>query len=891
MKVVKPQTLSLLHRVVDDARQPRLVIVVLGFFAFGRERLLPEAWLWKFAANELEQGATLDECLPKTRSEVLVAGRCFAHGSTPTRASYVRVKLGAIDKRLSVLGDRRWVDGVPTDPEPFAEMPVTWARAFGGRGYAPNPLGKGHPPTPHMRSAFPLPNVELWGKLVRGPAETPAPAGLLPIDPGWPQRLAKAGTYDAAWQRDRFPGFAADVDPAYFNAAPDDQQIEGCFRSGEAFRVENMHRHRPMLEGRLPELAARALIEQRRRGGGDPELQDVPLRLDTVWLFPHAERGIVAFRGVLPVAEDDAADVVTILVAAEAPSARRTREEYRAELERRRDPDKGFLHGLTDKGLVPEWPAASGPPLPEERNEMQELLATERLQEKHGQDGAERQRVDAMAQARALLVAEGLDPDAHLPRLEPPGPLPDPTDVEAVLARIEKEEQQAEARAAELEAMRVQMESDARRACEEAGADYDAVVAHAKQDAARPPKPHADEELTRLRGVLAEAREHGAEAQELEEKLSSGELEAMLREADRANLEMYRMGADTMDAPPATQGEEAIRQRELVRTRIAAGESLEGADLTGVDLSGIDVQGGRFDGALLAGAHMPDVHAAGSTWFGAVLAHADLGGADLREARLNGANLGGAKLARARLGKADLTGAVLRHADLSETDLSASMLRDADLSGANLAGASFRDAQLPEQTFLKANLQGASFAGAVLAKSNFIEADLSGVDFTGAELELVTFVGCRLDGANFAKARGAKMHAVNSCSFAKVDFRGAVLTGAFLRGSNLRDAVLEGADLRSADLSECTLTGARLRRANARDAMLVRSDLTGADLMGTDLLGAILSKAKLQGADLRLANLFRADLSRVELDEDTNILGANVKQARIWPKRANHGPL
>jgi len=41
----------------------------------------------------------------------------------------------------------------------------------------------------------------------------------------WTPRLARAGTYDDAWARDRWPHLPDDFDFAYWNAAPDDQQI------------------------------------------------------------------------------------------------------------------------------------------------------------------------------------------------------------------------------------------------------------------------------------------------------------------------------------------------------------------------------------------------------------------------------------------------------------------------------------------------------------------------------------------------------------------------------------------------------------------------------------------------------------------------------------------
>ena len=58
-------------------------------------------------------------------------------------------------------------------------------------------------------------------RLVRTKADKPAPVGFGPIDQTWPVRMRKAGTYDAEWLETRFPGFAADIDWTFFNAAPE----------------------------------------------------------------------------------------------------------------------------------------------------------------------------------------------------------------------------------------------------------------------------------------------------------------------------------------------------------------------------------------------------------------------------------------------------------------------------------------------------------------------------------------------------------------------------------------------------------------------------------------------------------------------------------------------
>ena len=247
-----------------------------AFFPFAAPGALgSEVAMWKFAAEELGADTPLDFAAPKPRGEVLLTAKAFPRGGTARPACSVRVRLGAVDKTLYVVGDRRWRHGAATDPEPFTQMPITWANAFGGAGHAPNPLGKGHESTRDGRGENqPLPNIEDPKRLVSSPNDRPLPAGFGPYDLTWPQRYSKIGTYDAKWLADRYPGFAADFDPGFFNAAPADQQIEGYFRGDEAFTLENLHPDKPVLEGRLPAIKARIFLNfqgERIRAPGGPD--------------------------------------------------------------------------------------------------------------------------------------------------------------------------------------------------------------------------------------------------------------------------------------------------------------------------------------------------------------------------------------------------------------------------------------------------------------------------------------------------------------------------------------------------------------------------------------------------------------------------------------------
>ena len=109
-------------------------------------------------------------------------------------------------------------------------------------------------------------------------------------------------------------------------------------------------------------------------------------------------------------------------------------------------------------------------------------------------------------------------------------------------------------------------------------------------------------------------------------------------------------------------------------------------------------------------------------------------GADLREAKLIGANLRGANLFRADLRGANLRGANLFRADLRGADLRGANLFRANPIRADLRGADLEEANLEEANLVIANLKGANLKGANLVIANLKGANLKGANIIRADL-------------------------------------------------------------------------------------------------------------------------------------------------------------
>lgn len=200
------------------------------------------------------------------------------HVEKPSASHTDQDRLMLLDKQLVVHGPRqfrrtgrdRWESQRAL---PANAVPLSYERAFGGASLVKdrdhddngppllnevcyqNPLGCGWRdvrefkllqqvglPVPEFVSApqFEYPNdpiKELYlAEQPTGPLspqqmleavtqEVHRPAGFGALGRAWTPRLQRAGTYDDAWLRERWPGLPKDFDFSYWNGAPADQQL------------------------------------------------------------------------------------------------------------------------------------------------------------------------------------------------------------------------------------------------------------------------------------------------------------------------------------------------------------------------------------------------------------------------------------------------------------------------------------------------------------------------------------------------------------------------------------------------------------------------------------------------------------------------------------------
>lgn len=884
MKTIKPMKVGVLVRPFSHRNRNVLSVALFLYVPFPPARgVLTEPSMWKAVAKDVLD-SVLDVGMPKPRGEWLVDGAAYAPDGAPQPAVRVRARVGEREKTLLVSGDRYWepVSGAASPAQPFTEMPLTWARTWGGADVPHNPLGRGHKPVEGTGGPVHwLPNVELADRRVRRREDTGVAASFAATDIAWPQRMGKAGTYDQTWLERDFPGFAADIDWTMWNSAQPDQWIDGYFRGDETFEFEGMHPSKPVVTGALPPFRGRSFVTRNTPEG--EVFTEVALQLETLRFFPHRERVVMLFRGVTEVTEDDASDVTVFLAACEHSGAPKPVEHYRDAQARRLDKERGGIASLRDSDLMPEGsrvePASAAL---EDRSDMEDITRTEGLL----QQNLRRRKQREVESLRQKLADANFDPDTAIDLSwfnldEDPST---PVDMENLPEEIERMEREGRAREAEAKQRMAAAEADGRKLCEELGLSWDEFRAQGKIAASGPPKSHVREELATLRAAAIEAN-GGEPVPEIEAMFDDQGFSRGLEVLEKRGLEAYRGGAHLQEPAPRLDAAKSRPIRERVAAAHAAGASMRAWDLTGADLSAMDLTGADLTEALcescsFAGSVLDD-----AKLDGAVFAHGDLGGARLHRASMVVANVGRARLCAADLTGANLTDAVAMGTDFSSATLDGCTLERIDLHEALLRGGRFRGAVGHKLVVMGADLRGADFTDADLSESLFHKANAEGAVFERARLVKVALIACDLTRAKLRGAMAENLRCALGTTLAGADLVDATIDMSSMRALDLTGADLSRASMSGADLTEAKLVGARLWRVKAHGTRFLRADLTDAFLQGGDFMEALFTYANVTRADFTGANLFAVDFARIQ-GSVRSLTAALTTRARVMPRRA-----
>lgn len=880
MKTIKPLRLSILTRpYLKDGAQYLAMTAIAMTNLEGERRLFPEPEVWKTLTDELGSDTVFDLGMPKAHAEFLASGFAHTHHQQDKSRCAVSVQVGSRKKTLAVFGDRFWIDGRATAPRDFDAIRLDWRRAFGGPGFAENPLGIGHDDeVVNGLKARRVPNIEHANGLLQRPDQLSAPAGFGAVDVTRPSRMRKMGRqYDEHWKQHLYPGFARDMDWGYFNAAAEDQWLapDATGLAGADYEILNMHPDAPVQKGRLPDWRARGFIV---REAGDRQLasggfDEIALRLTTAWFFPHLAQVALVYHGSIGIREDDASDISHVMAAMEdGASPGQPAASYRDVLMQRCDPENGALYALRDDQLLPA--NAIGPWLENSREEERDADPLTRNMKVRAQR--------AQARLAQAFRASGGDPARFS---LPPPPVTKPPTLHEIPAYVQKMKALVQAQREKLAAGREAIaKAGEANAVHSKKLGFDTSTFLAQADAAKgkgPPRFDPRPFVAGISGVPAAVGAPPLPAQAL------AELKKVTADAEKGLLASYRSMAQYQDAADAMSPAQADKARADVARGLAGSRDFSDANLTGADLSNMDLRGTRWHRALLEGVDFGN----------SVLDDADFSEAVLTRARLHGTSMRRAVFDRTNLALAQCEGA----------DFSGARFKKMVLDKLVAKGCNFSGATMEELNFMTVQLEECSFEGADISYAHVLEKSaMHGVRFDGARIHKMSWIGCEVRNVRFVRAEldscgwidtdgagqldfsGARLTTtcfVGQSNLRKVVFRDATLKDCSLRGVPLDEADFSGAHIENSDFSGASMLSSNFEGADAKGAMFVRSDLTRASMQGADLSGTILQKALLVSTDLRRANLFRADVSQCLIDERTLLDGAYIEQIKTVPLR------
>ena len=288
----------LFRTAIDETRMAAAVVARVTYrVAAGGALRRAEEQSWAVSRTPWEGPAgpmPSDEVFYRGGVDLFVFGEAWAPGGRRAAASQVRVQLaGRLRAVIAVFGDRMWA-GRPgalriSPPAPFVSLPLTLARAYGGRArwdglhvaFPLNPEGKGLCLSEDQAPGTALPNLEDPACLVRRWNNTPEPVGTA-LCPRWFGPRVRAGTsFDGQGRLTALRG-------AFFNDAFP-SLVATAVEPGDAVQVDGVTPDGPLrFVVPPPPLLAELSIGTTR--------VEAPLRIDQLGIEPSRRRVFITYR-------------------------------------------------------------------------------------------------------------------------------------------------------------------------------------------------------------------------------------------------------------------------------------------------------------------------------------------------------------------------------------------------------------------------------------------------------------------------------------------------------------------------------------------------------------------------------------------------------------------
>jgi hypothetical protein len=119
--------------------------------------------------------------------------------------------------------------------------------------------------------------------------------GLGPVAPSWSPRRERAGTFNAIWQKTRWPDLPEDFSFTFYNTASEGLTLPRFATGRETITLTNLHPG-GTLSFELPHFELATLLRFH-----DGRLVPAPIQLDTIQIEVETSRVYLTWRGIHPI--------------------------------------------------------------------------------------------------------------------------------------------------------------------------------------------------------------------------------------------------------------------------------------------------------------------------------------------------------------------------------------------------------------------------------------------------------------------------------------------------------------------------------------------------------------------------------------------------------------
>lgn len=810
---------------------PATLCITVGILYDSQQKVIPitEALPW---LTERFDGQPFDRGLKKYRGTFMVQGCAWPLTTDQQmQGMAVKVQVGEVSKTLHVNPPRRWEQGLlgwnARICNSLSSIPIDLKHSFGGPAWPDNPEGCGYEPNVNMRAGITLPQIEDEKAPLISPDQTPFLASFLPLPPQSRERRSYWGTVDEKWIQQRAPWPPLDCDNRWFDEVAQDQVNSDFWTGNEFWEAIGMHPEHSAINGRLPGFRPRLFIIKHAH----PEIVEEPLlQLDTICLFPDAQRVLLLYRSEINVADPDGEDISALGAVCE-------RQDMPIESA------ASWCERL--------WPSASPqqlstpkiPPIVNTEAILQKMQGL--LDARFSAFNAEQDKVQAKTQA--LQQRLGQPTLSTINRITPPvlsaiSPLEkrpaSPFDVKAMKAAINAEISKAK-KAADQHVEKVAQQLNITTA-----------QLQAKINAIKLTSPGSHDPTAIVDQLsLSPERKATLKAQIAEGVKKAKAVESEINSRIAAVLSKIAPAAPLNKAPPFIWTREALELNHSKNIPLQ-GERFINLDLSNIDLSQASLRHCLFDNCLLKGANLSETDLSECT-----LQNCDLTGANIQLSQLDGS-----LLQKCKLEKILFNNSSARYMMARDCQFTNSQIKNAKWSHTVLVDCCLKDVQaekidISSGCLQRCDLNSINLYAAHLDKLLLDNCEMDRANLAKSQLQTATCSAIKGDQVNLSYAQAQGIRFDGKCQLPRLcldyaNLHGASLQGAYLPGSSLREAVLNKALVMRCDISDSD--GYHLI---AHDADFTGSNLSRVCWQGANLLGARLRKVQLTASDLSGSNL------------------------------------